>query len=229
MKFKNQVRSIVLSGFQKDSLDQIARRLRSEEDIEFPATNYDFSDVSFQELGMLAKTEDMAMEEFLRRQMPLLLRMARIYKTKNPWEDYDEVVHVLLEGSREAIQQFDPDKGQLSHFLSCYFKSSLCYLRKNHIRDMDLDRKYYGNKVDFTPEVENLSFADSLPVASPGKEMEAMDFLSTCTKRDREIYLMHARGIRFRDIAKRFHAPLSSVSYRAYAVERQYRRYSHSS
>jgi|GEM_PF-6059844 len=130
----------------------------------FPAVSPEFEAYSLKELWLLRKRRPEALEELLQRCLPLSRQMAKNHVLRHKYDSFDDVLSLLLHALTKIFEDYDPQRGELTHFVAGSLKNVLHY----HL--LEASRKY-------AREIETRGKKVSLE-GTPGIEEEAIVPLS---------------------------------------------------
>ena len=186
----------------------------------FDYVNSDYAGFDLNEIIMLAKSDPDAKEEYIDRIHGQIEAAARNFHLKKKFIDESDIYSRLADTALQAIEIYDPEKGDAMHLLNRMFKISMTYLAKDKACEYSRMLKYYGNRVG---DPEAYSYQKSLESCEEETKMmeyrsEVEEYMDLLTETEKSILTMYSHHLTFEEIGKRLNIPTSTVSNSVYQM-----------
>lgn len=218
MHSKNKsIENVVLSAEMIKCFNEACEKMSVSEH-DFPVSDLDYEAYSLSEVAVMAKKDSVAMDEFLHRVDPVLVRYGKYICDFKQFVDFSEILSVLQKAACKVVEVYDPTLGYpVDNLLRKNLKSYFHWYLKNEAVQYYRRLAALGKRVS----VEDITFYDNIfAVESPEREIvEKIDFdvfQGTLSGSDRQMLLLYLTGYSFRDIAQVMLVSPSTVSYRIY-------------
>lgn len=221
------IENVELSSEMRKRFDEASGK-KSASERDFPVSDLDFEAYSLSETAVMAKTDSAAMDEFLNRINPALIRYGKYICDLKQYVDFSEILSVLRKAACKVVKVYDPTLGYpVENLLRKNLKSYYRWYLKNEAVQYYRKLAALGKRVS----VDDITFYDNIfSVQSPEREIvEKIDFdvfQGTLSGSDRQMLLLYLMGYSFRDIAEVMLVSPSTVSYRIYKALDTFQTYS---
>ncbi len=207
MSEKTVFKAVYLPSYSLDILQAY-----DQNDIEY--TNSDYAGFDLNEIIQLAKTDPDAKEEYLNRIHKQMEGLAHSFHLKKKFIDESLIYSRLAETALQAVEIFDPEKGDADHLLNRMFKIASTYLAKDKACEYTRNMKYFGARVS---EPETYSSAKTAQDAEEERQamyykLEIEDYASLLDETEKSILAMYSHHLTFEEIGNRLDIPTSTVS-----------------
>ena len=183
---------------------------------EFPNLGYEFEAYSLSELAMIAKTDDVARDEFMRRVEPSLRHYVKYVCDVRTFLDYNAVYTTLIKAANKVIDIYISSYGApVENLLRKNFQSYFNWFVKNEGVRYHRELAALGKKVC----VSELTFFDSVKESEDVTSLilDKVDFerfMETLSKEEVDILSMYRMSFSYREIAEIMAVSSSTVAYR---------------
>ena len=178
-----------------------------------------YLNLDLKELALLAKNNQSAKDEFIKRNIPRVHSVVKKYLKLFHLESYMELFETGIDSLSSIIDSFDESKGRIDHFVTFAIKRHIRFKCIKIKRTKERIASYFGNKVDYellTSTCQTSSFD-----VSPNKISGFIDFVSYTSsfpRREKGILYLYLRGFKLADIAKRYDISICTVSNTLYKL-----------
>ncbi len=195
-------------------------------EVEFPNHGYEYEAYSLSELAQIAKTDEAARDEFMRRVQPSLRHYSKYVCETRPFLDYNSVYSTLVKAANKVVEIFAVSYGvPVENLLRKNFQSYLNWFLKNEGVRYHRELAALGKKVS----VSELSFFDSViegqnPTDSIVDKVDFEKFMSTLDEEDKDVLTMFMMSYSYREIAEVMSVSSSTIAYRINTLLKKFRK-----
>ncbi len=215
----------MLRDEMKLAFDKEAGKLVTTE-VEFPNLGYEFEAYSLSELAMIAKTDDIARDEFMRRVEPSLRHYVKYVCDVRTFLDYNAVYTTLIRAANKVIDIYVDSFGTpVENLLRKNFQSYFNWFVKNEGVRYHRELAALGKKVC----VSEITFFDSVAegedvTATIVDKVDFERFMETLDKEDVDVLMMYSMSYSYREIAQIMGVSSSTIAYRINTLLKKFKK-----
>ncbi len=193
---------------------------------EFPNQGYEFEAYSLSELTVIAKTDAVARDEFMKRVDPSIKHYVKYVCEVRPFLDYSSVYTTLVKAANKVVDIYVGTYGiPVENLLRKNFQSYFNWFLKNEGVRYHRELAALGKKVC----VSELTFFDSVtegmnPTATILDKVDFEQFLSVQDEEDQDVLTMYMMSYSYRDIADIMGVSPSTIAYRINTLLKKFRK-----